>query len=222
MSLKNKNIIFDLDGVIINSESVWQKGMDIFLEGLGQEKASEAFSKKLIGISEKEAAKLIKEKYLLRQDPEEIIEMREEIIRNLHAIDTVLFPGVFRLLLELEYNGISTALATSSSRHLVDYVLAKFGLRPYFNYVLCGDEVKKGKPHPEIYLETASRMNVKPNDCLVIEDSINGIKAARAAGMKTIAVLHDGKFSEKELKRYRPEKVIKRIKDLDIKKIKQI
>lgn len=222
MSSPKKRVIFDLDGVIIDSDRQWQKTLVLFLKELNRESSDYAFKDALRGRALKEIAPLLKRKFLLPFSEAEIAERQEEIMRNLHALETKLFPGAKKILSALESEGYLTALTTGSPRSLVDYVLARFSLRPYFDFVVAGDEVNKSKPSPEIYLETAARLRANPKDCVVIEDSINGLKAAKIAGMKTIFVEHQVKLGKEEIKKYNPDKVLKQLKYLRLKQLESL
>lgn len=101
-----------------------------------------------------------------------------------------LLPGVLSLLDRLEQAGVPKALATSSSRRYVERVLTPYQLLPRFQFVLTSDDVTLGKPHPEIYQRAAGRLGCQPLEMLVLEDSINGLRAAKAAGAKCIVVPH--------------------------------
>jgi HAD superfamily hydrolase (TIGR01509 family) len=92
------------------------------------------------------------------------------------------------LLTQLKKTGVSLALASSSSYALINTFLSQFSLEDFFSVVQSGDDVRHGKPYPDIFLETAKKMGVKPHNCVVIEDSLNGVKAGHAAGMIVVAV----------------------------------
>jgi HAD superfamily hydrolase (TIGR01509 family) len=92
------------------------------------------------------------------------------------------------LIESLRESGIKTALASSSPKHLVDLVMDKFGIAGLFDLILSGDEVERGKPAPDIYLGAAKKLGVTPENCVVVEDAPSGVAAAKAAGMRCLAV----------------------------------
>ncbi|MBM4094031.1 MAG: HAD-IA family hydrolase, partial [Planctomycetes bacterium] len=114
-------------------------------------------------------------------------ESNELFIRVL-ADELAPLPGLFPLLDALEAAGIPRAIATSSDRELLDACLAPFDLRHRFEFALTSEDVTRGKPHPEVYLQAAARFGVSPSQTVVFEDSQNGCRAAHAAGAFTIAV----------------------------------
>jgi len=97
-------------------------------------------------------------------------------------------PGIRELLDVLEARGIKTAVATSNNRSIVENYMRMAGLESAFDAVVCGDAIKHGKPAPDIYLAAAQKLNVPPEKCIGVEDSVNGIKAIRAAGMVCVMV----------------------------------
>ena len=97
--------------------------------------------------------------------------------------------GIIEFLQKLNKQKFPTALATSSRKTISDYVLENFGIRKYFNHIITGDDVTRAKPDPEIYLKAANNLKIKPFDCIVFEDSISGVEAAKKAGMKVILVM---------------------------------
>lgn len=180
------------------------------------------FNRGLVGLSEEDASKAIKEQYLLSMPVEEIAERRLEVVRNLYPSQVKMFPGAKDLLSKLEQAGYHTALATSSPRDITDYALAMFDLRPYFDVVLTSADVKKAKPHPEIYTKAKSRLGANHERCLVIEDSVMGLEAATKAGLETIAIEHGGMFSRQELEKQQPLKVYKSIRSVRINRINKL
>lgn len=111
----------------------------------------------------------------------------EEIVAET-GID--LMPNAEVFLQDLVALGVPLALATSSRKMKMELVLEEVGLLKYFNVLVSGEDVDKGKPSPDIFLLTAQRLGVPPSQCLVLEDAVNGVKSAKAAGMKCIAITH--------------------------------
>ena len=125
-------------------------------------------------------------------------EKREKILEDLFAKEEIkILPGFLRLVKSLKKNNIKIGLATSASKKFLIFILDKIDIKKYFNVIHCGDDVEHSKPNPEIFLLTAKDLDVNPKNCVVIEDSVNGVKAGKAAGMDVIAVTNT--FSKKHL-----------------------
>lgn len=181
-----KAVIFDMDGVIIDSEPLHQKVEEELLEDLGGTMTAsdkEAF----VGTTDYHMWSTMKERFNLSQSVEEMINSKKE--RFLNQIHTVfLVDGFKEVLSQLKEEGYLIALASSNNRKAVDHIVKQFDLAKDFELTMSGEDVTHGKPHPEIFLKTAEAMGVVPADCLVIEDAKNGVEAAKAAGMKCIGL----------------------------------
>lgn len=181
-----------MDGVIIDSEPLWEKSESIMLKQKGfadNESYREEYRKKIMGLNQKDSVKLLKETFGLDESPEEILRTRLEILLELYEKELKLTDGVPEILQILSgEKRIKMALASGSPMKVIEFVLEKFSLSDIFRIKVSGDCVAKGKPHPDIYLETARRLGVSPEECVAIEDSINGIVSAKDAGMRCIAV----------------------------------
>lgn len=179
-------VIFDMDGVIINSEPLHQKVEREIVEELGG-KLSKEDIESFVGTTDYSMWSKIKEKFNLEASVEELIEAKKE--KFMKEIDEVeLVPNIMDFMISLYNEGYSLAIASSNNRKIVDAVVNKFQLGEYMKFIISGEEVKKGKPDPEIFLTAAKKMMVSPANCLVIEDATNGVKAAKAAGMKCIGL----------------------------------
>ena len=181
-----------MDGVIIDSEPLWEKSESIMLKQkgfAGNESYRREYRKKIMGLNQKDSVKLLKETFGLDESPEEILHTRLEILLKLYEKELRLSDGIPELLKVLRgEEHIETALASGSPMKVIEFVLKKFSLSDVFSIKVSGDCVKEGKPRPDIYLETARRLGVSPEECVAIEDSINGIVSAKEAGMRCIAV----------------------------------
>lgn len=181
-----KAVIFDMDGVIIDSEPLHQKVEEELLEDLGGTMTAsdkEAF----VGTTDYHMWSTMKERFNLSQSVEEMIDSKKE--RFLNQIHTIfLVDGFKEVLTQLKEEGYLIALASSNNRRAVDQIVKQFDLAKDFELTMSGEDVTHGKPHPEIFLKTAEAMGVLPVNCLVIEDAKNGVKAAKAAGMKCIGL----------------------------------
>ena len=179
-------VVFDLDGVLVDSEHVW----DEVREELARERGGrwhDGAQADMMGMSSVEWSRYMHEVIGLPESPAEI---SAEVVRRMQAryaerlplidgaIDAVRrLAGSFRL-----------ALASSSNRELIDTVLDRVGLHDVFEVTVSSEEVPSGKPAPDVFLEAARRLALPPERCAAIEDSANGIRAAHAAGMRVIAI----------------------------------
>jgi HAD superfamily hydrolase (TIGR01509 family) len=191
-----KAVIFDMDGVMIDSEPLWEKTERLLLGRKGIE-YNPKYRDKIVGLNQNDSGSLLRETFNLIESVEEIIAVRVEILLGLYERELELVPGLLPFLKELVEGGLILALASSSPIEAINFVLDKFSLRKFFTVVVSGDTIPLGKPHPDIYLQTADNLGVEPTECVVIEDSINGVKSAKSAGMTCIAV-PDKRLDQKE------------------------
>jgi HAD superfamily hydrolase (TIGR01509 family) len=183
-------VIFDMDGVMVDSERVYQEIERQMYDELGLPVSKEEHSM-FIGAAEKVMWKYMKDKYQMEADTALLVQ--EERTRFMAALDQPgsipLMPGLLELLETLDREGIPALVASSSSREIIEKVLRINNIGHFFKDITGGNEVRPSKPEPDIFLVTAQKAGAPPDRCLVIEDSENGIKAARAAGMKVVALL---------------------------------
>ncbi len=189
--LKNtKAVLFDLDGTLVDSMWIW-KEIDIDYLGRRGLPMPDDLQKRIEGMSMKETAVYFKETFAL---PDSTEQMMEEWIRMAYlAYETRVFykNGAEDFLRFLKRSGIKTGICTSNAQDLLQAVAGKLGMDRYIDCFLTANEVDRGKPFPDIYLEMAKRLCVEPRHCLVFEDILPGIQAGRAAGMNVCAVYDD-------------------------------
>lgn len=186
--MKKHGVIFDMDGVIIDSEPVFQFLNKEIFKQLGIE-VDDRFQLEFTGVTKWRKWELLKERYSLPHSVNELIEIQNRIFSQANwDYKNLLFPGVTPLLKKLQSVNQPTALASSSDRLVVNKVLNQCGLRDYFKKTITGDEVVNGKPDPEIFLTAAKKLELPPEDCIVIEDSFNGLLAAKKANMYGIGI----------------------------------
>ncbi|WNR43663.1 HAD family hydrolase [Paenibacillus roseipurpureus] len=178
--------IFDMDGVIIDSEPLHFKVDEYVMNTFGidiTQKELEEF----VGMTNPEMWSKLIAKYSLSQTVEEIINLQLNTkLELLKQSNEQPIEGVKELIVTLKQNQIRIGLASSSPRIFIEAVLKKFDIRHNFSDIISGEEVLKGKPAPDIYLRIAKLFGVRVEECIVLEDSKNGIVAAKAAGMKCI------------------------------------
>ena len=212
-------VIFDMDGVIVDSEKTYLEIERQMYDELGIPVSQEEH-RHFIGAAERSMWQYMKDKYKIPAETRTLVE--EERKRFMSRLDTPggipLMPGILELLETLADKGIPCLVASSSSREIVEKVLRIFRIRHFFKDITGGDEVTHSKPAPDIFLDAAAKAGMEPEHCLVIEDSANGIRAARSAGMKVIALpgLHNGEMDLSEASR-----IISSLHELDARVIRQ-
>lgn len=182
-----KAIIFDMDGVLVDSEPLHYRSCQEFLRPY-EVPYTEADHAQFIGTTDEYMWKVYSEKYNIRLETERFITRREEILAGLLKREAIARPGVYDLLKNLQQQEVPIAVASSSSLATIGIVLEALKIQPYFDVIASGEEVAHGKPAPDVFLLAAERLGLSSADCLVIEDSHNGTKAAKAAGMYCLAV----------------------------------
>jgi HAD superfamily hydrolase (TIGR01509 family) len=178
-----KLIIFDMDGVLLDSEKIYMDMNQIFFKKLGAD-ISIAEHQTFVGISATKMWTHIKHKFNLSQSVDELKELEKEL-KHKTLKETSLIPtsGVIDFLEFLRQKGHTITIASSGLKKNVDLILQKLGIEKYFDLVVNGEQVLNGKPEPDIFLKVAEYYNLLPKDCIVIEDSTNGVLAAKAANM---------------------------------------
>ena len=179
-------VVFDLDGVILQTEEVW----DEVREELARERGGrydERAQRAMMGMSSREWSRFMHDELGVPDPPEEI---SAEVVRRMIARyreRLPLIPGA-REAVERLASPWPLAVASSSNRELIDAALELSGLAPFFRVTVSSEEVARGKPAPDVYLEAARQLEVEAGRCAAVEDSHNGIRSARAAGMRVIAI----------------------------------
>jgi len=180
--------IFDLDGVLIDSGAHHRRAWRAVLDELGTEPAEPEFWRLTIGRPSEEAVSLLLGREVSDAEAFHLARRKRAFYVELSRNGFEPVRGVTELVKELAREGVPRAIGTSASRYDVHQILRTAGLARYFDVVVTADDVARGKPDPEVYLVAASRLGVRPGSCLVFEDSIVGIEAARHAGMRSIGV----------------------------------
>lgn len=206
-----KAIIFDMDGLMIDSERVTFECYQEILKGMNLT-MDEEFYKTLLG-------KPLKGIYQRFYDVYGNDFPIEDVIKDVHALMAKRFEtegvpiktGLKSLLEYLKENNYKTIVATSSNRDRVDTILSQAQITDYFDDSICGDEVTKGKPNPEVFLKSCQKLGVNVDEAIVLEDSEAGIQASYDAGIKVICI-PDMKYPEKQYE----EKTFKILKDLNV------
>ena len=186
-------VIFDLDGSMVESMWMW-RAIDIEYLGRFGIELPENLQACIEGMSFSETAVYFKERFRLPDDLETIKADWNQMAWDKYTYEVPVKEGVTNLLQYCKDHRIKVGIATSNSRELVENVVKARHLEQYFDCIMTGCDVAKGKPAPDIYLAVAKELNVSPANCLVFEDIIPGIQAGKAAGMRVCAVYD--KYSE--------------------------
>jgi HAD superfamily hydrolase (TIGR01509 family) len=183
-------VVFDLDGILVDSEHVWDEVRQQLAEEHGGRWHEEA-SRDMMGMSSPEWSRYMHDVIGLTEPPEEI---NAEVVRRMEVVyreSLPLIPGAVEAVERLAARW-PLGLASSSNRELIDFVLEVSGLGRLFRATVSSEEVPRGKPAPDVYLEAARRLDVAAKRCAAVEDSENGILSAKAAGMRAIAIPNPG------------------------------
>jgi HAD superfamily hydrolase (TIGR01509 family) len=179
-----QTVIFDMDGVIVDTEPVHKYAYYQHFKLLEIDVSAEMFAT-FTGNSTKNVFEKIKDHFGIEDDIDNLVQKKRSLFNA--AFDTkedlFLLEGVENLIKQLHQNGIQLILASSSSKVTISRVFNRFNLHHYFSHIVSGEDFQQSKPNPAIFLEAVRLSNSKKENCIVIEDSTNGIKAAHAAGI---------------------------------------
>jgi HAD superfamily hydrolase (TIGR01509 family) len=179
-------VVFDLDGVLVDSEEIWDRAREQLARERGGRWHDQA-QRDMMGMSSTEWSRYMHDVIGLEEPPEEI---NREVVRRLTELyrqELPVIPGAQEAV-ERVASRWPLGLASSSNRELIDLVLELLGVRQLFEATVSSEEVARGKPAPDVYLEAARRLGVDPAHTAAVEDSRNGILAAKAAGMRVVAI----------------------------------
>ena len=195
----SKAVIFDLDGTLIDNNYYHLKTWKKYLENIGINISEEEYNANINGRTNKDAIKYIYSGRKLSE--EEILKYtleKEALYRQIYQPFITPVLGLIELLTILKDNNIPMAIATSGIQPNIDFMFQHIPIKIFFKTIVNSSHITKGKPDPEIYLKTASLLGIAPKNCLVFEDAVVGIKSAKSAGMKVIAIATT--HSKEELK----------------------
>ncbi|MBF6608291.1 MAG: HAD family phosphatase [Flavobacterium sp.] len=183
-----KTVIFDMDGVLVDTEPLHYEVSLLQFEELGITITAELYST-FTGNSNKNIYQKIRDQFGLTHSLDDLLHTKNSLFIDAFNNDSKLelLPGVLNLIVELHQKGMQLIVASSSEHIIIDLVFERFQLGKYFSHRVSGDEFPQSKPHPAIFLKAVELSGHLPNECIVIEDSTNGIKAAKAAGLYCIA-----------------------------------
>ena len=179
-------VIFDMDGVLIDSEPFHLVVNEKIFVNLGINLNEDEYQS-FIGTTHKDMWTTIKNRYNLPQSVPELVNM--QVSGNIDYIkkeEIEEINGITDLLTKIAHENIKIGIASSSPTEVIELVINKLGISHYFSAIVGGEEIKNGKPKPDIFIKAARNLKVSPTNCIVIEDSKNGVRAAKSAGMKCI------------------------------------
>jgi HAD superfamily hydrolase (TIGR01509 family) len=212
--LMSKAVIFDWDGTLADTRKAVVQSFQKVLEKAGC-RVSDKFIERLMGVGTKKTIIEAFRECHMRLDVSTLEKLTEEKIRIQTELTTTvnLFDGVTYLLEALK-GKTKVALATMSSRKVIEKILPEKRIGECFDVVVTADDVAKPKPDPAVFLVSAAKLGVKPEDCVVVEDSVFGVKAAKTAKMQCIAV-PSGVYSRKELQEEKPDLIVSSLAEKD-------
>ena len=191
-------IIFDMDGVLVDSEKHWAIEEAKFLATRILAPHDE-YHKNIVGMSISEIYDHLKSRYNILMEKSEFLDAYDKMAVDIYEKSSSLLPNVMDFLVLLKDEGYTLALASSSPRFWVSMAVERFELEPFFKVTVSASEIKcKGKPAPDIYLYTAEQLGKNPSECMAIEDSRNGVLSVKKAGMRCVG-LRNGFNEEQDL-----------------------
>ncbi|MFD2717363.1 HAD family hydrolase [Hymenobacter monticola] len=183
-----RTVIFDMDGVIIDTEPIHRHAFFTEFAELGIPVSAAEYAT-FLGKSTRNVFQVLKQKYSLPQDVEAMVARKRELFNQAFDEDAALdlLPGVRALIEDLRQHDVQLIVASSASKATIARVFDRFALRPYFAHIVSGEDFAESKPHPAIFLRAAELAETPVMKCIVIEDAANGVAAAKAAGIYCIA-----------------------------------
>ncbi len=216
-----KAVIFDMDGVMIDSEPVHLEANKRLMEDLNLNFNPSYYTQFVGSTTDHMWHKMIHD-FNLSQTPEELMALSDGYVKEINGdAGYPEIPGVSTLIKHLSGENIKLAVASSSGVGRIHYVLDCMGLQSTFDSIVSGTQVEKPKPEPDTFLKAAELLQVKPSECLVIEDSWNGMKAAKAAGMVCLGYENPEAVMDRQNMEY-ADYIVQGFQDVDIKFLEMV
>ncbi len=200
-------VIFDLDGTLVDSFAQYVESFNAALKASGLPEISSTKLKKYYGQTPNEILRQLMKKPYADKDVLDAVQSMYRHYSSMKGARIKILPGVLELVRDFYDRKILIAIASSAGRRAIDESLDKIGVLKNISTIVSSSDIQNSKPHPEIFFKAAERLKIQPKDCLVFEDSPHGVLAAKAAGMKCIAVA-TGTTSKTDLKKLKPDMVI--------------
>ena len=216
-----KAVIFDMDGVLINSPDYNRQSFNLILRDYGLNFSKQDW-KKTLGRSIQDKLQIWKNDYGLKEDPDfhDLSQSAFKIQKKLMKEKEKPNLSLLNLLRELKKNNIKIGVATSSTKQRAHIILEMINVISFIEVLITAEDVEKHKPHPDLFLKCAEKLQVKPENCVVFEDAKNGVPASKNAGMKTIALLTE--FNEKKDFENLSDLIIKDFSEINLKRLKEL
>ena len=181
-------LLFDCDGIIADSEAHWNQIDREHLAAFGVPDYRGQLKEHIIGTSFQKSIGFYREHFGITAPLDEMLAHRTDVAARFYAQEIPLYPGTRETLEACRALGLKMAVATSSVGRLIRPFLQRHHIEAYFDFIVTGEQVENGKPHPDIYLVAAAGVATEPAHCLVIEDALAGLESGRAAGARTVAL----------------------------------
>lgn len=208
--------IFDMNGTMVDDTKYNEEAWFTFCQKNKCDIKREEIRENVLGRINPDALRNLFGSDISDEDIKKYSDQKESLYRKIYSKHIKAVKGLEELLISLRKEGFKLAIATSACPENVEFILNALGLRKSFDSIIDDTQVNKGKPDPEIYLKAAKKLRVSPRDCIVFEDSLSGIKSAKGAGMRVVAITTS--LSEKELSE--ADLIIKDFSYIGIKELK--
>lgn len=181
-------VLFDMDGLMVDTEPLHLQAFNFALKKFGKHLTEEENTKRYIGTPDIDGAKDMVVRFNLPISVSEFLKVKQDKSRELLSGHLIPESGLIELLNDLKENGYKVAIASSSALENIKAIVKNLGVGDLIDQLASAEEVKQGKPAPDVYLLAAEKLGVKPEECLVLEDAPKGVQSGKAAGMKVFAV----------------------------------
>jgi len=209
-------VIFDLDGLLIDSEPIWEKSYHKFLE-IKKVKDNPEIHLKLIGRGLKDVVSIMKDVLGIEGEVDQLVDEYRKVFYELFfAKENILMPGAIEIVKKTKGKNLIVALTTGGhTKKMAEKILEKVNLLNYFDLIVSSDDVDNGKPAPDVYFFVIEKLGFLSSQCLAFEDSVNGVVSAKAAGLRVFGVNPSENMRE-ELKEAGADEVFASLKEIQL------
>ena len=193
-----KGMIFDLDGTLIDSASIWDQVDQEFLGERGFD-VPDDYVEAISPLGARNAAIYTVDRFGLDEDIDDIVEIWIDMAKDKYAVEVLCKPYAKEFVKKMSEAGIKLSIATSSDRQLFMSTLERENLLPFFEHIITVDQVDRGKGYPDIYLKAAEKMELHPEQCVVFEDILAGVRGAKLGNFNVVAVADVKSLDKKEI-----------------------